>query len=214
MADVNNRYIILNDLWPGLPNPTKGIPTGGWDNTTTSGNCVSAPTFPIGEKRIAYSDGTINPGMYTMAYLRWIEGSDCAFDTGAFSEGNLCARNKGLACVDSAADASEYQWWNVTSDCTNSDATVGGGALAVACRAFSTGEYGWFWVGGVCPYADITAFDTLTAGAGADIATGGGVVAGKGIVMCDDGTNSITIDGVGDGTYEVRVCGWALKTDA
>jgi hypothetical protein len=153
-----------------------------------------------------------------MGYLRYVEGSDSASDTGDTGDvsdhDNICCHVNSLGSdgLDAAAaDATERQWWNVSHDTTNTDATLAGGSsgMAVACRAFSTGEYGWFWIGGPCPYNDVTIFDSLTSGGGCDVLTVS-VAQGKGIGAVDASGN-ITF-GLYDGSR--GPAGYALATEA
>jgi len=205
MAVTNVKEIILYDNWPGVPNPTLSRPNDGWDGTITA--CLSAPAYDPGTKIQFHSDSTYTPGMVTICYMRYIEGSDSASDagdTGDLSDHEcVCAHviatgSDGLDAA--AADATERQWWNVSHDTTNTDATLSHspGGAAVACGDLSTGEYGWFWVGGPCPYLDVTKFDNLTSGAGTDVLTVS-VAMGKAISLVDASGN-ITF-GVYDETF-------------
>jgi len=216
MAVTNIREIVLYDNWPGCPNPTLSRPNDGWDGTITA--CLSAPAYEPGTKIMFQSDSTYTPGMVTMCYMRYIEGSDTASDDGdagdlSDHEAVCCHVNSsGSDGLDAAAaDATERQWWNVSHDTTNTDATLAGGvgAVAVACGEMSTGEYGWFWVGGVCPYLDVTKFDNLTTGAGTDVLTVS-VAIGK-LIGTVDASGNITF-GLYDGSR--HPCGFSMASEA
>lgn len=218
MAVSNLKDIILFDNWPGVPNPTFSRPNDGWDGSITA--CLSAPAYPPGTKIIFQSDSTYTPGMVTMCYLRYVEGSEIASDTGDAAdvsdhEAICCHVNAtGSDGIDAAAaDATERQWWNVSYDCSNSDATLhdSPGAVAVAAGDLSTGEYGWFWVGGPCPYLDVTKFDNLTSGGGVDVLTVS-VAANKAISTVDASAN--TTFGVFDETRGPSPCGYAMVAEA
>jgi len=214
MAVSNLKNIVLYDNWPGYPNVTLQRPDDGWDGSVSC--CQSAPLYPPGTKILYDADNTHTPGASIMAYMRYSEGSDFAAgagDTGDVSDHtNICCHMEGTdALVLTAADATVRQWWNVTNDTTNSDATTAHspGAVAVATRAMSTGEYGWFWVGGPCPYTDVTKFDNLTGGAGVDVLTVS-VAAGVAIGTVD-ASNAVTF-GVYDGSRPP--CGYATNSEA
>ncbi len=203
MANIRLCHIVLTDTWPGDANPHYGIPTDGWDNTvdnfSTFDDTARAldPPHPIGEKRSVYTDNTNCPGRYTMMYLHFHDTS--ANDvSGDFSNGNFwCAH----------LDTSKSQWSDVsqtpyfvvarcvtgTNISLATDATRGS-PLAVPCASLTAesslnsaitdgqttgfgGAYGWFWVGGVCPVADVTIMGDLTVGStcggrGVDITAG------------------------------------------
>ena len=61
-----------------------------------------------------------------------------------------------------------------------------------------TGQYGWFWTGGVCPYIDITFFDGQAAGAGTDFSTDDSVLTGDPVFAIVD--TSVLHLGGGDGS--------------
>jgi len=213
-----------------------GKPPGGFDSTKEgSGNKVNTPAFDVGEKRAWYNDSTKNPGYSIFAYLRFVEGSDSAFDTDADI-------STGYGLCFHMHDASEHtpdgdtDWYYVTHDLTNSEGTLGGavaiamcdlsGGAEVTTTTTKTPEYGWFWVGGVCPCntkTDSGGTDmTKTAG---EIVTGGSVAIGQEVIVVDDGTNAAAIDlacptifdstTVGDAsTWGFVAIGRALATDA
>jgi hypothetical protein len=240
MAVIAMKNLVLYDKWPGAVNPNKSYPVRNplsktpWDGSDQ--HDVSIAAVPIGEKRMAYNDATYNPGWYTMMYLQFAEGSEYAFD------GNADVTAQGLgsgfcfpyATVDGNMDADGTgRWYLVTNDLTNSCGTktdAAGGGLAFTARAaipagdisgkfITTGRnnFGWFWVGGVCPIADITSFD-------GDITTAGDVVSMQEVVPTDDGDNGATIgiadwstctDGTGGpGNIGGSIIGYSLITDA
>lgn len=221
MATIGMSYLVLEDNWPGAPNPNLGMPTGGWDNTTDC--CVSVPTYAPGTKIMAFNDCTRNKGYYTMAYLARADGS-FALDVSG-EAGNLAAPSvANLVCThmdSTTVDGNEtyVPWYFVSGDCTKSDTTTGGlGCVAIQCGSMNSEDgtndafdYGWFWVGGVCPG---NAAGDLTWLYDCSMTTGGSVAKGVPIFLVDDGTNGIEFDGILDGTYETERVGWAIKTDA
>lgn len=165
MAEVSGKDLVLIDQWPGPVDFKMSIPTNGFDSSKEgSGNCVTAPLFRPGQKIVTYNDGSTNPGLYTCIYLKFVEGSDYAYDLDADP-----SSDHGLVCQISAADMTKHlyddtaitSFW-VTSDVTNGCGTLSNARMTgLGMRDFSggtdstaggrTGEWGWYWCGGVCP---------------------------------------------------------------
>jgi hypothetical protein len=185
--------IILNDGWPGGVDTRMGTPYNGFD-TTAGGNCVTSPAYPVGTKIQNYDDNTICPGWYTMMYLRFHEGTDFAQDVGDTSDGyGLCFHADGTATGDTTTGDTTYApWYVVTNDCTNSDATQRGVAAAFPAADLSHNQYGWFWVGGVCPLSDVTSF-LVGEGTAVSIKAHADTAIGQQIFVTDDGTNGTQI---------------------
>lgn len=204
-------HLILYDKWPGTPNPNLGIPTGGFDatawNLSTADDTATAdtPPYPLGTKIQAYTDNSECPGYYTMMYLARHEfSSECI--SSDFSEANIFCSTPGVLCqthvsatpTDTSGPAPYYY---VTACYTVQSCEISNGnPVAVACttadadssialttdpKANGYGHaLGWFWVGGVCPCADITLLKGLGDSlAGADITTDAGAYQKKGPVM-------------------------------
>lgn len=177
-------HLVLQDKWPGVPNPNLSIPTGGWDSTrwcykTTSTTEDDNPGYPIGTKIMAYEDNSECPGWYTMMYMAFhsIEGAAAAGDISSdFSESNFfCFHYDGSHAVRYDVDTSTVPYFVVASCYTNStaglctDTSRGVCGAALACwtasgdgtAAYTQGygdAFGWFWVGGVCPLSDVSLF--------------------------------------------------------
>lgn len=222
-GEIELHKILLYDKWPGTPNPNLGVPAGGWDSTLYSA-CQSAPAYLPGTKISAYQDHTYCEGAYTMCYMCFLESSDWNFDVlcPSDTENAFVCSDIGGECADSidlvegsyagVVDYTESLWWIVTNSYTNGDASATG-RVALPTAAFSTGEFGWFWVGGVCPIAEVTFFDGQAGGVGSELpAAGGGIVMGSKLMPIDS-TGGIVF-GPWDGTYEFTPCGLALEADA
>jgi len=222
-GEILLHKIVLNDKWPGSPNPNLGVPQGGWDNTSISA-CQTVPAFPPGTKVAAYQDHTYCEGQYTMAYLCFHECSDFAYDVLAVSDTQnafMCSDvggegNDSMDVLEGSyagvVDYTDSLWWIVTNSFVNGDASATG-RVACPVSAMSEGEFGWFWIGGVCPVADITFYDGQAGGVGSEFpAAGGGIVMGAKLMPVDS-TGGIVL-GVWDGTFEYTPCGLALDADA
>ena len=193
MASISMQSVVLFDGWPGTPNPNVGPPTNGYDSTKEgSGNCVSTPLFPIGEKRMGYNDATHNPGGYTMCYMQFAEGSDFAYDIGAMSQGyRMCFHYEATQHHPDGNNAGT--WYVVSTDLTNTDGTEGGAVAFPACdlsgadTTLTNGpEFGWMWVGGVCPCITLNdAGGTDMTKLGNNITTSGDVAAGNFLITSD-----------------------------
>ena len=231
--EIGWTFVILEDGWPGTVNPNLTKPDGGWDNTTDC--CVTIPTYPPGTKIAGYNDNTRCPGGYVMCYMGRTDGSHAL----AFCSdlGNLAAPSVGhLICAHyegtSAEGNEDYvAWYYVTSDCLASDASLEGySAVAVACGSMSESnstahdgtliggpEYGWFWVGGVCPGQDGTSQPNsdLTWMWDSSVTTAGQLTKGRGIELAPDGSadGSIMFSDYSVGDATTNKVGWVIKTD-
>ena len=188
-SNLRLSQLILSDKkWPGGSLFTEGIPIDGWDNTvdnfTTTSSNITPPRYQVGTKITVYTDNTYCAGNYTMAYLMFHDYSSVDISAD-FSDGNMfCSHYDGSKAVKYQSDISVVPWY-VMARCytaTSNDITSGS-PLAVPCATIAgdssiehvTGDpqdvsygdaYGWFWVGGVCPCADVT----LMQGTGGSIA--------------------------------------------
>lgn len=214
--NIRLSHLVLYDKWPGIPNPNLGIPRGGFDatawNLSTKDDTAmaDAPPYPLGTKIQAYTDNSNCPGYYTMMYLARHEfSSECI--SSDFSEANIFCCAPGTLCQthtsEVGVDASGAPpYYFVTACYTAASCEVSLGApVAVACtttdadssesldtttndpRAQGFGHaLGWFWVGGVCPCADITLLRGLgDSAAGADITCDTDAYQKKGPVMLE-----------------------------
>ena len=227
MAAIKLNDLILYDKMPGPINPNMGKPAGGWDSTTVGGgNCVTTPSFQVGTKIMAYEDNSRAQGWYVMQYLRFHEGTDLAQDVGDVSDGyGMCFHAEGTAAGDTTTGDYTYTpWYVVTNDLTNSDGTRRGAACFPA-NDLSHNEYGWCWVGGVCPISDVTRFVVSGEITGCDLKTNGDVLIGQEVIVVDDGTNcgalaphcpteTYDVTVVGDATVATTPIGWVTNTDA
>ena len=232
MATIRLSRINLYDRFPGPVNPNKGVPVDGWAKT-----CVTYPEYPVGEKRMGYTDNSHCPGTYTMMYGTLAAGSDTNFCVSEdFSNGKCWVAHCCLSEDVSYAGDPTYlmanpdgttQPWHVMHRCTSlleTDLSSSGGA-AIPCATMNGYDYGWFWVGGVCPCKDVTIMDESDTGAGCDMTTYGDIVAG-GFHLCvtdyatwmiRDFSNAweISIGGTTNAfTFAWPVVGWAAGPDA
>ena len=221
-GELELHKILLNDKWPGKSNPNLGVPAGGWDSTLYS-CCQTVPTYPPGTKIQAYNDHTYCEGGYTMCYMCFHECSNYEFDIVAVSENNAMCSDVGGECVESLAllagsyggvvDYTGSLWWLVTNSFADSDASATG-RVAVGCCGMSEGEFGWFWVGGVCPVADVTFFDLQAGGVGSVMLGEGNIAMGSILMPGNDGTGGIVLVPGACGTWEYTPAGLALDADA
>ena len=220
-GEIGLHKILLYDHWPGEPNPNLGVPAGGWDNTSTC-QCQSVAYYPPGTKASAYSDFTYCPGNYVMCYMMYSEGGTFSDDLLAISEGGGICADTGddcdtetdalSACYGTVHDITYSKWWIITNDFANSEASHCG-RVAVGIGAMCEGEFGWFWVGGVCPAADITWYDQQTGGVGTEMLGEGNIVQGSKLMPANDATGAVVLI-PWDGTWEYMPCGLALEADA
>ena len=210
MANSHLYDLVLEDKWPGVPNPNLGIPLAGFDGTTH--HDVTAAVYPIGTKIQIYSDATKSPGYSTLIYLDF----HCVSGKNSIE---CISAGWGIVqqfCNSVLADGTRHPFHvtNVGGIDTGAKCATNSGIIAFACGSITdadvttdagaTGHFGWGWCGGVCPYDDITFLN-------ADITTDGNVAGGKLISPIID-TSQITI-GLGDTTSGI-CCGIALSPDA
>lgn len=147
-----------------MPNPNLGVPTGGFD-ATSGHSCVSTETYPPGIKIQVYQqDGSRATGPYTMIYLRYHEMSG-QNELDITSCNNIVMQTEYTAngTIADGAEASDA-WWHVGAPANMIGHEVSTKyPKAFACNTglvtgatTATGMWGWFWCGGVCPWADIS----------------------------------------------------------
>jgi hypothetical protein len=147
---------ILLDNFPGVASPNTPMPTGGFAQKDTSA------LYPVGTKITKYQDNSVgaqgssvaNKGYYTMMYTAMYDYTNAA----DASEGRLCQ----LACGSAKARGGIFVTLD-TSGGQNVQAGKNYGPVAIPCVSFgfsfASPEYGWFWVGGVCPNHDLSGCD-------------------------------------------------------
>jgi len=206
------------------------VPKNGWNAAG-----VTAPAYPLGTKIMGYTDNSHCPGWYTMYYgnLAAISGTNYGISAD-FSDGKCWCMHCCLT-VDADSDATykialndgTYQPAYVVHQCGTdqvTDATVGGGAC-LPCVTLDPYEYGWFWVGGVCPCKDVTIMDESDSGIGVDMTTLGDVeraslflciTAKTALLTCDfSQVTSFTCRGLGDEEGQLAApIGWSMAPDA
>lgn len=140
-STIDDADFILIDTFPGVV--TEGANPSSW--TTYS----ETASFPVGTKRAVYDD--TNKGWATLMYLGIKGGSGYA--TGLAVKG-IC----GLKTTD-AGNGLSYILTPDGGDClANGPIAICLGTLTFD-NATTQIQYGWFWVGGVCPVDTITGLD-------------------------------------------------------
>jgi len=176
--------VQLKDNWPGPVNPNKGKPVGGWDGTADSFKTAvdaTIPIQPIGEKRMAYTDNSHCPGWYTMMFLQYHSVENACISKDMSDSLQLCTQYDGSDCE--SYDNSHSQYYTVTNEITYGNSDYSKGArVAFPCGTMDSDgtsagpdnnsygdQWGWFWVGGVCPCKDATILDgTVGSGYGVE----------------------------------------------
>jgi len=157
-STIDGTKIILNDLWPGTPDPMLTVPIDGF--TGADQHNVATAVRRVGTKIKVYDD--TGKGYATFIYLQYIAGTKAT---------TLALAAKQFVSMDISEQATAgttSTYYKVTDDA--SEALLGG-PLAVAISAMTTLYYGWFWCGGVQPTSHVAALTgnyttngTLTAG--------------------------------------------------
>jgi hypothetical protein len=232
MANIRLSKITLKDQWPGPVNPNYGTPTDGWAK-----NDGTAPAYPVGQKRMGYTDNTKQPGMYTMIYGTLACQSESSFDISAdFSDGKCwCAHVDMTEDVSHAGDPTyrianpdgTSQHMYVMHQCVSDALTdyTNSGGVCVPCCSASGYDHLWFWCGGVCPCKDVTIMDESDTGEGCDMSTDGNVYGGgnlflditaKSAVLTSEFTLTSIELSLGAATQLVtpNSFGWATAADA
>jgi hypothetical protein len=150
---IDDSKFFLVDQWPG--EPTNGQNPDGWVTPSATED------FPLGMKRLIYDD--TNNGWATLCYLLYEKGTAAAVAV------------KGICGIDTTSMATAGNWNVVTNDGGESQLT---GPVAIALSAMTDGQYGWFWVGGVCPVDTISGLDGI-------FGTDGSITAGSWMVLAD-----------------------------
>lgn len=202
MADstLDSEKFYLIDLFPGAPIPsfTAQLPSGGF--TGSESHNVASAAYPLGTK-IQVQNRSASAGVdgFSIFMYGQVGTQNPDVSIGA----------KSVCTLDSASDPYE-----LTNDSDTDIATTSCPA-AVALSAMTNGNYGWFWVGGVCPEEHVS-------GLAGNYDTEGNVVAG-GIVVAALAASNVPLgfgplidegDGGGDVTPGPVACGFALGADA
>ena len=155
---ILSTEFYLIDNWPGVV--TNGANPADW--TIAS----STEDFPLGTKRMIY-DST-NSGWAILMFLKFKNGAVPEPTSSAFP---LCGMH--------TAAAASGDYYVVNNDSSEVDLT-GPMAICLATNlSADTLPYAWFWVGGVCPEATITALND------AAFVTAGSVAAQSWMVMAN-----------------------------
>lgn len=209
MASINLGNLILYDRFPGNPNSNLGIPRGGFDNTMD--NCVTAPTYPVGTKIQVYTDNSFCPGNYTMMYA----GFACISATLGVIDGDMTTFHPWCMpwAITTSTDDTTYEIPDYSGDisvvppvimaqCYTAEDTDSLSVFAwstnqsvgMPCATLEGYEYGWFWVGGVCPAGDITFYRGVAdIQVGAEFSTDDAVTQGSVWLALGDSTQEVAL---------------------
>lgn len=221
MAGIPTRKVVLIDKWPGVPNLNLGIPTGGFDSTS-GGNDVSDPAYPVGTKIQIYTDHSSCKGSSVLAYLHYycFSGENAVEAISTAGGHTLFQAACNSTCVSADGTSNPFACTNSGEIDTGAACGTGAGICAVPCGTLSysstnevtddglnSGRYGWFWVGGVAPCGECTIHDSANFSC---ISTAGGVAVNLPIGVEID-TSVVVWDGA---EITDNWCGYALDTDS
>jgi hypothetical protein len=178
---VTATKVLLYDNFPGLIlnlfNPPQDLVPGGslltistqmfgqTVQTNACGQNNSTPMFEVGTKIQIKNRGVVGggvgvPGWSTLSYLKFDPSS-----ASAAVLGDICVPASLAAQQNSGTTPvipSPYTVARLAANVLSADTELSGGMIAVPLSAITAGNYGWFWVGGVCP-ADAGASGALLA---------------------------------------------------
>jgi hypothetical protein len=189
-STIDDAKFYLIDRFPGVVKENMPYPA---NLTVASNNC----DWRLGSKIVVRNK--TNNGEAILAYLKYTKGTASA-PTGA----------KAICGIDTSSK-------DAFTVCNDGGEILLEGPIAISLGAITDGQYGWFWVGGVCPVDIISGLD-------GNYNTDGTVAAGMGIVMSDgdSGTSGVAgfsafvdKDTAGNAsTTRGVVAGYALDADA
>ena len=146
MADstLDSALFWLVDNWPGTPWQGASIPTDGF--TGTSHHNLTTAAYPVGTKiQVLCTHTSYDKGLATFIYLRNSENDST--DAPVLAKHFVTPENT-------------TNWWDVTNKASGWPAdNASAAAVAVATMSSTTGRYGWFWCGGICPTQYVAALD-------------------------------------------------------
>lgn len=183
MADstLDSALFWLIDTWPGTPWQGADLPTDGF--TGSSHHNVTTAVYPVGTKiQVLCTHTSYDRGLATFIYLR---NSEVQHST---------APIKAKTFV---VPANTTYWYDVTNSASGYAADkASSAAVGISTMDYTTGRYGWFWCGGVCPTQYVTDLDgafvtdsTVVAGVAAIGNLGTTTTAAGGLCLVDvDGT--------------------------
>lgn len=232
MANLRLSMVMLKDKTPG-DTEQMGIPAGGWDSTIS---CSTVAAFQPGTKFAHYTDNTNNPGWYTMLYGCLAEASavnhcisaDVSDGAGWVAHAEM---TEDVSDVLGADPTYTSAFWNgvgqpfwVMANCITGGGlgttdVSGCGQVGLACCSMHDHQYGWFWIGGVCPCKDVSYLDDVSGvWTGADMTAA--VVAGNvhlvrsgASVLLTSADFSTTVDDTIP-TVSYEPCGYVLTASA
>lgn len=157
---IDSEEFYLFDNWPGTPLQSAAVPTGGF--TGSAHHNVSSPAYPVGTKiAVMNTHASYQIGGSVFIYLRNIE---------------IVSTSVPVAVKHWVIPKNTSNWYEVTNENNSILADAGTpGAIGLSTMSTTTGYYGWFWCGGVCPTQYVTDLD-------GDFVTDSTVVAGPNVL--------------------------------
>ena len=176
---IDDGKFMLLDNWPGpiIPGPNPAS----WVTPSTTED------FKVGTKRAVYSD--TNHGWSTLMFLKYEKGTAAAVAV------------KGVCTPDTTESIAAGGYYIVTND---GGEGINHGPIAIALATMADGEYGWFWVGGVCPVNLVSGLDGI-------FPTDGTVTAGSAMKVVD--LNSYNKFEIATGSESIIVSAFAFAND-
>lgn len=205
-GSLQHEDFVMLDCWPGVPNSQAPTVPNGFDSTQAGNFAVAgSPTYPCGTKIQGFQDSTVgaggshvaNKGYYTMMYAQYHD----------YTTGDLT--DPGMVVTMACCSAQALGEMGVAQDITSgNDISLAGGPAGIACCSLSDTQYGWFWVGGVCPNYDVTSLDDVTG-----FITDGNVTAGDPLCIRSNDVTQASLCALSDLSVGPPIVGYAFADD-
>lgn len=176
-GSIQAQYLFLFPSQWGLADAGRNAPYDGF-TSTSAGHNVTTPTFYRPGQIIRVWDAT--------------SGGECEF---MYAKLNSQGATTGLAALGMLAQTELHDtnqtepFYNLTTDKSKNSAYTTGRA-AVCLSAMTTGNYGWFWVGGHCPQSYISGLATTAVLVYSET---GGVIPQGPVCLADDTGNGLAL---------------------
>jgi hypothetical protein len=185
-STIDDAKFFLIDRFPGIVKENVPYPA----NLTLASNTED---WELGTKIVVRNK--TNKGCAILTYLKYVKGTAAAV-----------AAAKEVCGIDTSEK-------NAFTVCNDGGEVLLSGPIAISLGAVATGQYAWFWTGGVCPVDIISGLD-------GNYNTDGSVAAGKAIVISDGDSGASGLAGLsamvdaGDAATLGVAGGYALDADA